>query len=126
GGAGWRLAGDWTLAGLAPRLRELRPALARAATAGRWDLSGLAALDSAGALLLVRTWGGRLPADLAVRDAHRRLLEELAAQGLPEVRRRRPGPAAAVTALGDWVLAGLRGAGQVLALLGQLLLDALA
>lgn len=126
GGAGWRVAGDWTLAGLAPRLRELRPALARASTAGRWDLSALAALDSAGALLLVRSWGGRLPAELAVREPHRRLLEELAAQALPAVRRRRPGPASAVAALGGWVLDGLRGAGEMLALLGQLLLDALA
>ena len=126
GGAGWRVAGDWTLAGLAPRLRELRRALARAAPAGRWDLSALAALDSAGALLLVESWGGVLPADLEVRDPHRRLLQELAAQAVPESARPGVRPAQAVAALGGWVLTGVRRAGEALALLGQLLLDAVA
>ena len=123
---GWRVAGDWTLAGLAPRLGELRPALGRTSAAARWDLSDLAALDSAGAMLLVGGWGGALPVALQASEDHRRLLTELAAQNLPGPRRRRHGPAVAVTFLGDRVLAGVRGVREALALFGQLLLDAAA
>ncbi len=126
GEAGWRVAGDWTLVGLASRLGELRPALGRASAAGRWDLSDLAALDSAGAMLLVGGWDGALPADLQASEDHRRLLTALAAQTLPGARPRRRGPVVAVTFLGDRVLKGLRGVREALALFGQLLLEAMA
>ncbi len=126
-GAGWQVAGDWTLARLAPRLRELRRALAAAAGTDTWELGDLTALDSAGALLLLEAWGGTLPAALRAPDRQRLLLEELAAVvPPPRPRRARPSPAALLAALGDRVLAGIGQLGAALALLGQLFLELFA
>lgn len=126
-GAGWQVAGDWTLARLAPRLRELRRALAAAAATDAWELDGLTALDSAGALLLLEAWGGTLPAALRAPERERLLLEELAAAPPPpRPQRARPSPAGLVAALGDRVLTAGGQLGAALALLGQLLLELVA
>ncbi|GMU45985.1 MAG: ABC transporter permease [Pseudomonadales bacterium] len=126
-GAGWQLAGDWTLAQLAPRLRELRRKLAATSAAGSWELDGLTALDSAGALLLLEAWGGTLPAALRAPERQRLLLEEFAASAPPpKLRRARPSPAGLVAALGDRVLTASGQLGAALALLGQLLLELVA
>lgn len=126
-GAGWQVAGDWTLARLAPRLRELRRALATAAATDAWELDGLTALDSAGALLLLEAWGGTLPAALRAPERERLLLEELAAAPPPpRPQRARPSPAGLVAALGDRVLTAGGQLGAALALLGQLLLELVA
>ena len=126
-GAGWQVAGDWTLARLAPRLRELRRALATAAATDAWELDGLTALDSAGALLLLEAWGGTLPAALRAPERERLLLEELAAAPPPpRPQRARPSPAGLVAALGDRVLTASGQLGAALALLGQLLLELVA
>lgn len=121
---GWQVTGNWTLAQLAPRLTELRRALAATARTDRWDLDGLAALDSAGALLLLDAWGGALPAALEASERQRRVLEELAAVAPPPVPRRRlPSPAGLVTALGERALDGIAQVGAALTLFGQLLLE---
>lgn len=116
-----RAQGAWMLAALGPRMKSLRRALSAVPRDGHWDLSGLTALDSAGALLLLDAWGNHLPARLDVSDAHRQLLEELRA--LERARlppRRRLTMTGTLVALGARVLAGLVAARQALTLLGQL------
>lgn len=121
---GWEVTGTWTLARLAPCLPELRRALAATAPTDTWNLDGLTALDSAGALLLLDAWGGALPAALHGPDRQRRVLEELAAVAPPPARRRAlPSPAGLLSALGARVFAGIAQLGAALALLGQLLLE---
>ncbi len=119
-GSGWRVIGDWTLAGMAPRLHQLRGELRSVSAAGGWDLSSLTALDSAGALLLVRSWGGVVPRELRAHARHRELLDALAAQGAPPAHRRQWSRIPGVTALGNWVLAGCSRVAEAVALLGQL------
>lgn len=124
GDGGWQVTGDWTLAQLEPRFGELRRALAGSTPATGWDLDGLTALDSAGALLLLDAWGGALPAVLRIADRERRLLLELAAVVPPlRGRRRLPTPAGLLGALGARVLVGVDQLGTAFALLGQLLLE---
>jgi phospholipid/cholesterol/gamma-HCH transport system permease protein len=116
-----RAQGAWMLAALGPRMKSLRRALSAVPRDGHWDLSGLTALDSAGALLLLDAWGNHLPARLDVSDAHRQLLDELRA--LERARlppRRRLTMTGTLVALGARVLAGLVAARQALTLLGQL------
>jgi phospholipid/cholesterol/gamma-HCH transport system permease protein len=63
------LKGGWNLRGLAaegPRLRELIQSYARD-EASEWDLREVTALDSAGAFLLWRAWGERLPGKIQLR-----------------------------------------------------------
>lgn len=116
-----RVQGAWTLAALGPRMKSLRRALSAAPRGGRWDLSGLRALDSAGALLLLGAWGNHLPTQLAVSDAHRQLLDELRGVALARLPpRRRLTLTGALVALGERVLAGWVAARQALTLLGQL------
>ncbi|HMV21941.1 MAG TPA: ABC transporter permease, partial [Rhodocyclaceae bacterium] len=74
------LTGPWTLAALLPGLELLRRELDAAGKAGGgWDLSGVTRLDSAGAILLWRAWGGRLPADLVASDEQRHIFDRVAA-----------------------------------------------
>lgn len=123
-GAGWRVAGDWTLDALAPRLRPLQRSLSTAQRDARWDLSGIAALDSSGAILLLDAWDRSLPADLQAAPQHQSLLEELAsAPPLPERRRLARAPGRLVTMLGDQVLSSLGLLADLVTLLGKLLLE---
>lgn len=117
------LAGQWTLAEMLPVLAELRAGLeARKGSATAWDLSAVSRLDSAAAILLWRTWGGRWPELLALADGHREVLQRVAA--LPaemSVPSRKPDDW--VTALGVLLLRGFRNLRGMIALFGQLLLD---
>jgi len=107
-----RLRGHWNLRGLTQAegllLRELAERGGDAALA--WDLSAVAALDSAGAYLLWRAWGQRLPAQLELRPEHRPLLESWQAAGGPYPERdgpRRPfilGVGESLAAAADHVL----------------------
>ena len=116
-----RVRGAWTLAALGPRMKSLRRALSAAPRGGRWDLSGLRALDSAGALLLLGAWDNHPPTQLTVSDAHRQLLDELRGVALARLPpRRRLSITGTLVALGARVLAGLVAARQALTLLGQL------
>lgn len=63
------LKGGWNLRGLSAegaRLREQLQVYARD-EASEWDIREVAALDSAGAFLLWRAWGGQLPGKLYLR-----------------------------------------------------------
>ncbi|MDE2599342.1 MAG: ABC transporter permease [Rhodocyclaceae bacterium] len=81
GGAVATLSGTWTLAVVGREIDALNAELAalakRAGTS--WDCTGIEAFDSAGALLLWRTWGRRLPGAISLRPEHRRIFERLAA-----------------------------------------------
>lgn len=77
------LEGSWILRALGPVLGEIDEQLQAAAaqpdasgTEYHWDLCSVQALDSAGALLLWRAWGGRFPNSLDMRDEHRHLFDK--------------------------------------------------
>lgn len=123
-----RISGEWTIAALPASRRGLQ-ALQRELAAGAaqgcaWDLGGLRRLDSAGAVLLWRAWGGRWPAQLAASAAQRQVLQraaDAAALPLPAAAR-----ANALLLLGRQGIAGLVHLRDVIALLGALWLDLLA
>ncbi len=122
-----RLHGHWTLAAVSPRLAELTAELAAHAqrTDLGWDLRGVVALDSAGALLLWRAWGRRRPETLELGDRQQALFAAWETQTTAEPAPRR--------ALRQRLLAGLARPGRamveptraLLLLLGQLLIDSL-
>lgn len=122
-----RLQGDWTVLALQQRFDALGAELQRLVSAGaeRWDLSGVTRLDSAGALLLWRAWGGR-PAQLAgARPEHEALFAQFPLIPAAPVRRA-SGVEAAAPGTPGWLLPFLALAQHLLevtALAGQLLLD---
>ena len=121
-----RPVGDWTLASLTPSLKALRVALARASAQAQWDLSEVVRLDSFGALLLWRAWGGARPAQAlipALLDAQFARLSAMDA--VAEPRKARFGPIDAIAALGGVLLLFVRHLMDFIALIGQLLIDVL-
>ena len=119
------VSGVWNLRSLAPLLASLESRLNAHRQAPAWDLSGVTALDHAGALLLWRTWGRRMADPVRLRPEHEMFFAHLAlpdAGQLPRQRRQFTGPVLAlgraVVSLGD-NLAGMT------ALLGHVALDAI-
>ena len=111
------LSGEWTLAGLPRPIDGFVERIARTArVAAAWNLTGIARLDSAGALLLWRQWGGRIPERIEFGE-HRRTIERLAA---PMERNW-----AVLAAPGRGMLWLTRNFVGVLALTGQLAIDLL-
>lgn len=118
------LSGAWALAEMLPTLDQLQADLS-STSGGRysWDLSELTRLDSAGAVLLWRTWRGAWPSDINIGDLHRRVVERVA-----ELPQEMPPPPMARVHLPEFIgrqllkaAANLRG---MIALFGQLILDA--
>lgn len=121
------LTGDWTLASLRSSVATVWKTLKSVAADPNliWDLRRVEALDSTGALLIWRAWGGRRRTDALLRPEHEPILKRLAA--VPPVTWPRWRP--------DWLgpiifLGRLEAnfAGHVLgfiALIGFLVLDAL-
>ncbi|CAB1369486.1 MlaE family ABC transporter permease [Denitratisoma oestradiolicum] len=73
------LSGAWTVAGIAaagPALRQALGALARQPV-DDWHCLEVDALDSAGAVLIRRSWGDSRPARLEARDEHIHLFDHL-------------------------------------------------
>jgi phospholipid/cholesterol/gamma-HCH transport system permease protein len=95
--------GDWNLRSLVPRLHSLQAALRQCSAEMTWDLSGLSALDHAGALLLWRAWDKRRPQHVRMDPQHERFFEHLAKMA-PPPRRRRRRPGFPVEVLGRHVL----------------------
>jgi phospholipid/cholesterol/gamma-HCH transport system permease protein len=72
------LSGVWNLRGLEPLLPDLAPRLERCAReAAAWDLTGITALDQAGAVLIWRAWGRRITDTVKISPEHRAVLESL-------------------------------------------------
>jgi phospholipid/cholesterol/gamma-HCH transport system permease protein len=110
------MTGTWTLAQMLPQLAEGTLA------DRRWDLSSVARLDSAAAVLLWGAWGERWPAGLVVSDTQRRTLERVAA--LPVAAggavARKGSPVEKIGLLALAFVDNLRG---LVSLYGQFLLD---
>jgi phospholipid/cholesterol/gamma-HCH transport system permease protein len=128
GGRNVALRGRWTLVAIEAQARDLARGIEEhAAAAGTsWDAGSIEALDSAGAMLLWRSWGRSLPQALDLRPEHRHIFERIAAVG------GRGGSVVAPRPALVWLLAvgkaGLRLRGHVadfLVLIGQLALDLL-
>src|SRR5882757_3664533 len=84
-----RLSGTWVLHSLLPRAAQLqRQLLAYAREANvRWDLREVQTLDTAGALLLWRSWGRRRP-QLILRAEHDPAFANLSTEAPPAPPRR--------------------------------------
>lgn len=122
------LRGDWTAARFAERAtwRELSAALRRApGKDAPWDLAGIGQLDHVGAQLLWNHWGRAWPARLDVSDAHRALIDDVAALTTEIPADRGFGPGQLFDLLGRQVLAGVGHLRHTVQLIGQLLLDLL-
>lgn len=121
------LTGSWTLLLDARRRRRLARELGGldAPHRYRWNLDRLDALDSAGARVLWKVWGQRLPERLECHEDHRhwfRWLEQ--ARFPPHPDRRRLD--AAIEHTGNRALGFVRTVGGALLLVGQLMLDVAA
>lgn len=123
-----RLAGSWTLAGLGRAVATMERSLAGLAQDAdlEWSLEGVAALDSAAALVLWRAWGRRLPPRVNALDTHLDLFRRIAAaQATRETRRAPPSPYEWLIRLGGFMLGLARQAADLVALIGRLALDLL-
>ncbi len=121
------LAGDWTLASLRSSVASVWKALKRVAADPTltWDLRRVGALDSTGALLIWRAWGGRRRADTLLRPEHEPILRRVAAVPGVELPRWRPDWLGPIVFLGR---EEAKFAGHLfgfVALIGFLVLDAL-
>jgi phospholipid/cholesterol/gamma-HCH transport system permease protein len=125
-GKDWvHVTGVWNLGALAPSLAALESKLRTHQSAGAWDLSAVAALDHAGALLLWRTWGRRMAEPIRLRPEHEAFFAHLAEPGsfrLPRQRRQFMGP---VMVLGRTMLSFTDHLAGMTALLGHVAFDAL-
>jgi phospholipid/cholesterol/gamma-HCH transport system permease protein len=123
------LAGNWTVHALAARgeVAARRKALPAPADDVKWDLQGIERLDTAGACLIWRAWGGRLPPGVNLPPSQRGLFEGLARD--PPADHEPPGREGSrldwIHALGQGVIGGLENGRALLILLGQLMLDVL-
>lgn len=120
------LTGAWDVRALQARAAQLGRALARQARATRWDLTGIQCIDHIGALLIWRAWDKHRPATLALRPEHEALFTRLGDVREPAVARARTDWLEPLRALGDLAAALAGGALEVVRLLGQAGLDALA
>lgn len=120
------LGGRWTLRTIAAAGEGWKRQLERQASRSdlSWNCLEIEALDSAGALLLWRLWGRRLPEMLLIQPAHLRIFERLVAA--PEGTGRADvasGRAAWLVKTGVVALALVRHVQDFTLLLGQLVLD---
>ncbi len=126
GQRGVLLSGSWTLIALGGNIKGLESQVAAQTDVPHWNLLQVDALDSAGAVLLWRAWGRKLPAQLTARPEHLHLFERLSFVLLQkEVP---PPPRSALEwliTLGNISLLFSRHLADMLALIGQIMLDAL-
>lgn len=118
------VTGRWTLPLLVPRLEDLESALERHGRAGTaWDLSGVEALDHAGAALLWRAWGRRRADRLVLRPEHDALFRRLdSSEALADVRAH-SGPSGLVRRIGVVAMRSFTHVRDVVAILGAFTLD---
>lgn len=124
GGVQVTLSGRWTLASLPLPIAAFATRLqALSARSPKWDLRPIEGFDSAGALLLWQAWGRQWPAALELLPEQRQVLERAAQvpadAALPQADTR----FALIIALGSALIAAGKNLRDMIALLGQLLLD---
>lgn len=126
GGVLATLNGTWTLAIVGRELDVLNAELAALASREhvRWDGSDIEALDSAGAMLLWRTWGRKLPELVQLQPEHRKIFERLASADQCPVTAAEPRPSFAwIRKLGNGALLVQEHLSDFVALMGQVVLD---
>ncbi|WP_153108766.1 ABC transporter permease [Propionivibrio limicola] len=128
-----RLSGDWTLTALPAPVAALQATLREhAARRPVWDLTDVARLDSAGAVLLWQAWGRRWPEALTATAEQRAILERAAA--LPPSAEFSRGRGTRAQQRLDWLswplivvgtllFKAVRNLREVVTLIGQLVLD---
>ena len=124
GGVQVTLSGRWTLASLPLPIAAFATRLqALSARSPKWDLRPIEGFDSAGALLLWQAWGRQWPAALELLPEQKQVLERAAQvpadAALPQADTR----FALIIALGSALIAAGKNLRDMIALLGQLLLD---
>ena len=119
------LSGVWNLRALEPVLPALESRLAEQGAAAGWDLSGVSAMDHAGALLLWRAWGRRMADEVELKPEQAPLFEHLRVPASFRPGRRRRQWSGPVIALGRAMLAFADHSVGTLMLLGQVMLDVL-
>ena len=127
GGAEVAIRGRWTLAAIADAAERLGDQLAAQARPGiAWNGLGIEALDSAGAMLLWRAWGRRLPELLLMRPEHQHVFERLAKADHEKRSGAAPeSPFGWIMTVGTVALKLRRQIGDFIALIGQIALDVL-
>lgn len=82
------LSGSWNLRGLAAASSELQRQLERYARSPDvgWDLAGIDLLDSAGAFVLWRAWGERLPARCGMKAEHESTFARWQNRSIPSMK----------------------------------------
>jgi phospholipid/cholesterol/gamma-HCH transport system permease protein len=122
------LSGRWTLAAIADEAERLALRLSGPGHGAdaTWDATAIEALDSAGAMLLWRAWGRRLPELLLARPEHLRVFDRIgkADHEPPGVVAPRS-PFEAVITVGGAAIGFGRHVVDFIALVGQLALDCL-
>jgi phospholipid/cholesterol/gamma-HCH transport system permease protein len=118
------LTGAWNLRSLERNLAVIAPRLAECAgDRGRyWDLSGVTALDHAGAMLLWRAWGRRRAEHVSLRPEHETLFAHLDLPPEPAKLPARRGPVEQLVASGSKVLMLLEHLVYAVVLLGRVAL----
>ncbi len=118
------LSGRWTLAEIAPCYARLADELATRSRDLDWDLTAIERIDSVGASMLWRAWGGRFPATIALPDERRAVFERIGAVERTAATDRPRDPLAWLVGLGELAQAFWHNLLGVVALLGRLVLDA--
>ncbi len=120
------LAGEWTLVNLPTPLPAFEAQLRALAQAqAKWDLTGVARLDSIGALILWRAWGRSWPAAVDIPSSLRAIVERAIAVPAERVEKAPPDRLAWLVAWGQIILAGGKNLRDIVGLFGQLVLDVL-
>lgn len=120
------LSGDWTLAALRPSIARSFKALKSVASDPtlKWDLRRIDALDSTGALLIWRAWGGDRRNSALLNPDHLAILHRVAVVPPVEPARWRPDLLAPIVFLGHRESQFFDHGLAFVSLLGQLVLDA--
>ncbi|CAM3368266.1 ABC transporter permease [Bordetella sputigena] len=121
------VSGDWSVHALARRgeVQARCRALEAADKDVRWDLTGIARLDTVGANLIWHAWGDKLPERVRLSGSMKEVFDALAAHphetvAPPPPPEDRLGP---VVKLGEAILVGARHGYAMVIMLGQLILD---
>jgi len=117
------LRGRWTLRRLTGVLDRTQEELRRAGGNRPWDLRAIERLDSVGALVIWRAWGGALPEDARLSAEQRAIFQRFAELQRPTPPRRPWGLWARLDALGAHILGVGADLWGLLLLLGALLTE---